>query len=189
MATEIIALYSPAQRHGKSTIAQILNKNGWTIRKFASPLKCMLSSFLDQCGLEPVDIDQMLEGEMKDIPTTYLGGKTPRHALQTLGTEWGRGLIDDRIWVKAAANAVLNTPGPVVIDDMRFPNEYEEVNKLKGKTVRVSASSHGRPPTVYPRHASEGALESFLFDVEIINDGSISDLEHKVNLELLNSDY
>ena len=31
-----------------------------------------------------------IEGALKEVPCELLGGKTPRYAMQTLGTEWGR---------------------------------------------------------------------------------------------------
>jgi hypothetical protein len=57
---------------------------------FADPLKDMLVTGLS------VTRERDLDGPHKHDPTNY-GGKSPRELMQTLGTEWGRELIDPDI--------------------------------------------------------------------------------------------
>ena len=75
---------------GKSTAAQVLIDGGFKRVKFADPLKNMLRAI----GLT----DQHIEGDLKEVPCDMLLGQTPRHAMQTLGTEWGRGCIGGEFW-------------------------------------------------------------------------------------------
>jgi hypothetical protein len=57
--------------------------------------------------------------------------------MQTLGTEWGRNLIADDLWVKSAIRRAgdLRT----VITDVRFPNEMEAVVAAGGVCFGITA--------------------------------------------------
>jgi hypothetical protein len=174
---KIIALYSPAPGSGKSTVATHLNnRHGYAIVKFAMPLKAMTSTLLEYMGYDnPKIVQQMIEGELKSRPIMGFPEITPRYMMQTLGTEWGRDCLDENFWVRIATNRIryLNDQGiPVVVDDMRFINEYEALEMLGAKMVKIN-----RPSVVYESdHPSEGLLDDFDFDVEIENIGTIEQL-------------
>lgn len=126
---------------GKSTAAKVLVDQGWTLVKFASPLKAMLRAYYTEIGFDPATIDRKIEGDLKEKRCFSLGGKTPRYAMQTLGTEWGRGKLGPHMWVDAwdtRAVDVLEGGGRVVCDDCRFSNEAAVVRRLGGKVVRIA---------------------------------------------------
>ena len=53
--------------------------------------------------------------------------------MQTLGTEWGRECIGPEVWVdvwKSNVQKWLDGGLNVVVDDMRFPNEWDAVKAL-----------------------------------------------------------
>src|SRR5690606_4187664 len=77
----IIALSGPAGS-GKSTAAAYLVDKGYTLIKFAGPLKAMCQAI----GFT----DWHLEGDGKERPLDWLQGKSPRQFMQLLGTEFGR---------------------------------------------------------------------------------------------------
>src|SRR5690606_24735571 len=52
-------------------------------------------------------------------------GASPRKMMQTLGTDWGRQMIGEDIWVKAFAR--INAGKQVVVPDVRFENEADIV--------------------------------------------------------------
>lgn len=118
---------------GKSTCAQILEDNYKFVRlKFATPLKDMLRAL----GLDEDEI----EGEAKHHPSPLLCGRTPRYAMQTLGTEWGRKCIGEAFWAEAfrrQCQELLDEGFNVVCDDLRFLNEAGVVLALNGKIIRV----------------------------------------------------
>ena len=174
----IIALYSSAPQAGKSEVAKALESTGFKVLKFASPLKDMVRSLLRSTGMGEVEIEYRLEGAHKDRPIPDLGGRSARYLMQTLGTEWGRGLVDDDLWVglmlmRARLVTQAGFPG-VVVDDMRFPNEYEVMKgSLGAKMVWVK-----RPGVVAKTdHKSEGLLDDKSFDIEILNQGQLSTLQ------------
>ena len=79
---------------GETTVARhLMGMHGFVRHRMAEPLKSMLKAL----GLT----EQQIDGDLKEVPCELLGGKTPRHAMQTLGTEWGRDLISQNLWVKA----------------------------------------------------------------------------------------
>lgn len=124
---------------GKSTVAKhLVAAHGFTLVKFAGPLKAMLRAL----GLG----DRELEGDLKEKPHPLLGGCPPRYAMQTLGTEWGRTLIHTDLWVNAAMEMVadvLDHGGRVVMDDCRMPNEAQAIIDRGGFIARVTRPGFG----------------------------------------------
>jgi hypothetical protein len=147
--TRLIGLTGPAGC-GKSTIAQTLSFSAWVVRhRFAGPLKAMLRTL----GLTEAQVD----GNEKELSCALLGGRTPRYAMQTLGTEWGRGLLDDDLWLRATLlqiDATLaETRSPiVVIDDVRFDNEAAAIRTRGGIVIKlVRDAAERRFPVIVPR--------------------------------------
>lgn len=138
---------------GKTTLAKhLVDHHGFTRTRFAEPLKAMLRVM----GLTAEQVD----GAEKEAPADLLEGATPRYAMQTLGTEWGRVLIGPDLWVKAWTQLVGSIIGPVVVDDVRFENEVEMIRRLGGTVVRID-----RPGTWGgDAHISEAGIGSLDVD-------------------------
>lgn len=166
--TRLLAFTGPAGS-GKSTAAKHLELFGYRRIRFAGPLKRMMRAL----GLS----DEQIEGSLKDLPTDLLGGKTPRFAMQTLGTEWGRNLLGENFWVgiweRNAAWYLNGLLQRVVVDDCRFQNEAEAVHRLGGKIIRIVGRGG-----ISGDHASERM--DWSADEEIVNDGSVEDFYREV---------
>ncbi len=160
---------------GKSTIADhLVADHGYTRVKFAETLKNMLRAL----GLT----DRHIEGDLKEQPCSLLGGQTPRRAMITLGTEWGRELIWQDLWVnnwRERAQAVLDAGGKVVVDDMRFPNEADFATSLGALRIRVI-----RPGQLAGAHQSEAHASGMPVDREVMNDGTVSEIHAQIGLIL-----
>jgi hypothetical protein len=147
---------------GKSTAARWLSiHHGFVRRPMAYRLKSMI-------GVLGVDTD-ILDGDAarKEMPHSDLNGLTPRHAMQTLGTEWGRKCMGENFWVDLwmrDAKRVKN----VVCDDVRFQNEVDAIRSLGGLIVKVERPCAGCK--INPGHASEQA-HLLPFDRVVSNDG------------------
>src|SRR5205823_4107649 len=84
-------------------------------------------------------------------------------------------------WVQAALNAAERISGPVVITDVRFPNEVEAVRRYGraestssiGAIVRVTRP--GLPET--DLHISETALDGLVADFPVMNDTTLEALD------------
>ena len=155
---------------GKSVVADYLvSQYGFVRIKLASPLKNMLRAI----GLS----EREIEGDLKEVPSDKLGGKTPRHAMQTLGTEWGRDLIGPAFWVDAwvrDARAALSEGKSVCCDDVRFLNEVGAIWLLGGSVIRIE-----RVGVSTGDHASEA--QNFAVDWTIPNIGTIGELRRRVD--------
>lgn len=122
---------------GKDTAAEMLLSQGYQNVKFAGALKEMIRTLLAYQGLDAGTIERMIEGDLKEVPTDYLAGKTPRFAMQTLGTEWGRDLIGKNFWVGTAMRRAEGQP--TVITDVRFHNELDAIAQAGGVNVGIEA--------------------------------------------------
>jgi len=156
---------------GKSTAASILvEEYGYTLVKFAAPLKDMLRAI----GMT----EEQIEGGLKEIPSPLLLGHTPRHAMQTLGTEWGRNIIGEDFWCSVwrnRARRVLDAGGKVLVDDCRFNNELNSVRQLSGTAIvieRPGLASIGN-------HSSETSLDTAALS-KVANDGTPMALVAKI---------
>lgn len=160
----IIALYSPAPQMGKSTAAQHLQrKYDYKPYKFAGRLKRMIEDLLWHDRVRWDEVDDHINGNKKDqiIPVF---GKSAREMMQTLGTDWGRKMVHPDIWVHTTEQDIrqsMLSGHRIVIDDMRFPNEYEAMKSLGATMIYIVRSDAEIPP---PSHASEGCLNGFAFD-------------------------
>lgn len=164
---------------GKSTAASILEEHGYIHKRMAGPLKAMLKVL----GLSEAQID----GGLKETPSALLGGKTPRHAMQTLGTEWGRNCISPDLWVNSMEQELTQKhkvyPRSLfVIDDIRFPNEVAMVQRLGGKIWRID-----RAGIASDLHASEAHIPHLIVDIVLQNNGTIAQLRTMLEGRLIQS--
>jgi|SRR5579883_2076446 len=141
----VIGFYGPAGS-GKSTAADILVASyAFRLVSFSAPIKEAMKAI----GLTEEEIN----GSKKEHPTEKLLWRSPRYAMQTFGTEWGRNLIHPDIWIELWRRKVSSLPDniPVVCDDVRFPNEADAIHSLGGVIVRIS-----RPTVTFQsNHPSE----------------------------------
>ena len=159
--------FSGLKYAGKDTAGSAFVERGWRLMKFAEPMKIMLAELLEYRGAPRDEITAMLEGDLKEVPTPYLDGRTPRHALQSIGTEWGRVLMFKEIWTNSLVDRVKSWGGTpcVVITDVRFHNEATAIKALGGQVFRII----GRGATG-DLHPSEREIPELDVTGEIMND-------------------
>lgn len=193
---------------GKGTVGDILEQKGFIKDSFAKPLK-------DACSVIFGWPREMLEGDTevsrkwREEPDVYWSEKfgksfSPRLALQLMGTEAGRNVFHEDIWVISLLNRSKGKD--VVVTDVRFQNEIKYIQDNGGVVIRVK---RGNEPVWYQDalnvkagtgnmsyslsknnlkklgiHQSETDWIGSDFDYVIENDGTITDLGNKVN-ELL----
>lgn len=131
MTPRIIALHGP-QGSGKDTLTAswMANHPDYLHMKFADLMYAMAQQ------LDPAFDPNMPHAE-KDSPLWGLEGMpTRRRILQTLGTEWARGLDPD-FWVKVMGGRLQLTDYPVIISDLRFENEATYLRTLGATIVHL----------------------------------------------------
>lgn len=182
MATHLIGV-SGRKRSGKDTFAaRLIADHGFTKVAFAEPMRAMLKAqdpIVDWIGddvrIDPIHLTDVLGPDddwetAKELPEV-------RRLLQALGTEAGRAILGENVWVDAAFRVVDSIPGPVVITDVRFPNEADFVERWPGSVTYglfVRVHRPGLPQN--DLHPSETALDDRIANVRVINDGTIADL-------------
>lgn len=165
--------------HGKDAVAGVLLRHGFVKHRFADPLKAMLRAFYRCNDLDEATIQRKIEGELKEAPCAMLCGRTPREAMQTLGTEWGRGLVHPDLWTESLERRVASFDR-VVVPDVRFPNEIKTIRANGGVVLYVDAGRRiGQG--AFTDHKSETGVGAHQADFNIKNDGSPADLEDRVN--------
>ena len=139
---DIIVGLVGASGAGKSTIAKTLVEEfNFTKLHIGTPLKAMLMAL----GLSEYDVAG--PPEHRSAPNDVLSGKSVRFALSTLGTEWGRETIGENLWSKSLERRIVerlreNTrPCSIVVDDLRYPSDWDVIASLGGYIVTVRRPS------------------------------------------------
>jgi hypothetical protein len=126
-----IGITGPASS-GKDTVARFLcETQGFVQIAFADPMVAALKAMF------ALTDEDFLDRKRKETVIPWIG-KSPRYLLQTLGTEWGRTLIDEGIWVCVALRKVeqLRQASPclhingIVFSDVRRPGEADMCRSL-----------------------------------------------------------
>lgn len=174
----IIGLSGYAQS-GKDTLgAFLVGDHGFKRYAFADALKNVVYT------LNPIAVEQeegVSEMTLRVQDLVDAGGwedakKTDevRRLLQIMGTEAGRQILGDNVWVDAVLNQIQEGED-VVITDARFPNEALAVKAAGGYMVRVNRP--GFAPV--NAHVSETALDEWGFDYTVTNRDSLLVLQDK----------
>lgn len=161
---KILGFTGPAGS-GKDTCGNILKGRGWLEVKFAGPM---------YDALEVMGFGRPKTQAEKEKVIDWLGlSVTWRHAAQTLGTEWGRKMIDENLWLKIAERRIVNSTRNVVVTDVRFENEAAMIRKLGGKIVHLTGRRSG---TGNDAHQSEAGIKMETGDIFIANDRDVKHL-------------
>lgn len=187
-------------RVGKDTFADhLICQFGFTRVGMADPMKRFCAEVFG------FSHDQ-LWGDKRDAPDPRYNGITPRFALQTLGTEWGRACYPN-LWIQYGIRTTkrllenpsieytkedgvmprmnaLACPG-VVFSDLRFRNEIDAVRDANGIIIRIlRAGFDGSTLAGVKDHTSETEqreLPDSYFDFVLDNDGTIEKYHTKID--------
>lgn len=161
---------------GKDTVRQILeSEHGYHGLAFADPIRAMVQALFERSG---IDLAYMTDRARKEVSIPELGASY-RQLVQTLGTEWGRGIRSD-FWVssaKAYITSMTSKHAQFVLSDVRFLNEADMITRMGGQIWRVQRDS---AEPVRP-HISEQTVALIHAPIMIHNNGSIDDLRTTVN--------
>ena len=168
---------------GKNAVAEILRaKHGFMHFGFADPLYAALATIT---GLSE---DTLRDRRQKERPIEWIG-KSPRQLLQTLGTEWGRTMVRDDLWIQIALQRAakcqecLRGRGGVAITDCRFENEATAIKDHGGVIWRVERRAVCLMGDT-ASHSSEAGIPEYLVDAVIDNNGTLRDLADRVDAAL-----
>lgn len=171
---ELVGLSGYA-RTGKDEAAKVLvEDHGFTRVAFADKLRAVLQALNPIIAPSKelyfsrskvvVNLDEVISVYGWDGYKDTEYGPEIRRLLQRLGTEAGRNLLGDNIWVDSALTG-HDSSARIVVTDCRFPNEAQAIKAQGGILVRIT-----RPGvTAVNAHSSEIALDDWPFDYTIEN--------------------
>ena len=143
---------------GKTTAAQFLaDKHGYRVMSFAQPLKWIASVLWD---MDDTSKEKVVVEDPK---------RTGREVMQLLGTEVVRH-IDPNAWINYALRNIdkvrrLEPGKPIVVDDVRFPNEAKSLENHGFVVAKILRGGLGRLD-----HASESSIAD-IESIIILNNG------------------
>ena len=161
-------------RSGKDTIAQYLvESHGFTRMAFADPMRealYRLNPSVTVSGVHGVPLASVVETlgweRLKEISPDV------RVLLQRMGTEVGRGMFGQDLWVDYLMKKAENATTDIVIPDVRFVNEAEAIKNAGGTVIRVN-----RPGVeAVNDHISEHELDGYNFNIYLDNVTTIEGL-------------
>lgn len=166
---------------GKTTVRKMFPS--FMALAFADPLKEMLCVLL-----EPNLVYTQNQDIKNNTRFHELGDQTLRHAMRTLGTEWGRKTMHQDIWTRNMDIRIqtyhTQVPGTVfVVDDVRFDSEVECLKKYDTFFLEIF---NPRIPELKPNllHPSESLDYQAVGFNRVVNGGTVIDLEHNVKDEI-----
>jgi hypothetical protein len=166
----VIGIHGPINS-GKDTIAnyiQALYPNKYRRYAFAKPLKEAVKTMF---GFTDVQVE---DRTLKEQVDPYWGF-SPRFALQKLGTEYGRNMLDKDVWIKRAQyehEQNLKLGLRTIITDVRFENEAAWIRSLPHATIIYIQAPDIVRDEKY-NHESENGISRSFSDVIINNDKAL----------------
>jgi dephospho-CoA kinase len=166
-ARQIIGLTGYAQS-GKDTLGKYLvEQKGFTRVSFADGVREALYNLNPTFG--------MYSYELRKIVDSYGWEKAKensevRELLQRMGTEVGRQMFGENVWIDLALKKAQGLD-KIVFTDVRFPNEAEAIRKLGGKIIRIEREG----VNAINSHISEKPISLELVDQIIHNDFYLED--------------
>lgn len=162
-------------RSGKDTIAGILAADGFARIAFADAIREALYRVNPMVELKDgslTDLALVVDDRGWEVAKTL---PEVRGYLQRLGTEVGRDMMGEDVWVNVVLRRMVAGEN-YVITDVRYPNEATAIVRAGGRVWRVERPGFGPANS----HVSETSMDGWICDAVIVNDGSLEDLERKV---------
>lgn len=170
----VVGLTGVAQA-GKDTAAQVLiEKHGFRRIAFADVLRKMLyqlNPIID--NTEAYRLRTLVDMLGWEKAKTFSG--EVRTLLQRLGTEAGREILGENIWVNTALRDVKRGE-KIVITDIRFDNEARAIHNMEGLVIKIHRPGFGS----VNGHASEQGVKQTNVDAFLPNDGTLAQLHDSI---------
>ena len=189
-------------RAGKGTAAQALIQRGFTPAAFGDAIyrelvvvfgvreselrshewKTNPQNLLSNRSCDSPRYRAMLEsmGEDMCIP------RTSRYHLQRWATEYRRRMFDDLYWIRELDTTLQEVDGPIVIDDLRHPPEYQYLKQFAQATQReLCVIEITRAGIVHTKHSSDDRLAPYCINETIVNHEGHPQVLHRTVLNVL----
>jgi hypothetical protein len=176
----IVGLCGPAGA-GKNTVAGLLRAHhGYVELAFADPLYEAVSA------ISMLPVETLKDRAVKEMPVEWLGGLSPRRLLQLLGTDFGRDMVTQDIWVahlvrRVEANVAAGHRR-IAVTDVRFDNECDAIHALGGVVVEVArGDASAGLEAAAAAHSSERGVGRERIDAVVRNVSTLDYLHGQVD--------
>lgn len=168
----VIGLSGYAQS-GKDTIGAALETRGYQRVAFADRIREGLYALDPMLKHDNTRVVELVDSYGWEHAKT--SEPEVRSLLQKLGSEVGRNLLGENVWVDLT---LKNAPdgAKIVVTDCRFENEAAAIKRLGGQMWRVKRPGYAPVNS----HPSETALDDWNFDAWFENNSTIEDLHVNV---------
>lgn len=180
---EYIGLSGFARSGKDSTADYIEMKYGHVKVSFASPMREALVRLDPQIRLVDPDSPHStgltsLSDALQVFTWEDLKVYSPdiRGYIQRMGTEVGREMFGNDVWVNRTFDTIIGERR-VVFADVRFQNEANRIRQFGGQVWRVERDGVYAPN----KHKSEFDLEGYRFDRILHNYGTLDDLYDQID--------
>ena len=183
MADRIIIGMGGRKESGKDTVADFLvEEHGYTKHEMSSVLHDIFMVMDPWVSVreDEAEISEFIRPGFMRYSTLcatvgYVEAKRfreVRRLLQALGTDVGRNMISEDVWVDVMRHKITNTEGNVVFTGVRYPNERALLRELGGTAVWVNRPGLPEGDT----HTSETSLGQEDFDMVLDNTADLAHL-------------
>lgn len=155
-------------RSGKDTVANIISKlyPNYVICRFAQPIKNALQEIYN---FTP----EQLEDDQKELVDPRYN-ISPRQAMQEMTyfylNKHGAGFFSDKLF-----SQFDNKNNQIIIPDVRYEHDIHQIHKRGGIILKITR------PSLKLQHSVENNINELKGDYELVNDGTIKDLEEHIN--------
>jgi len=159
---------------GKDTVTDFM-MDAYTIYKYSSI--CKVKEIAAQCGWVggKSEVDRKFLSDLKLLTTNY--NDMPMEDLRLVYEKFMTGELGPNVNDKYSGLKSDYPNAEILIIDIREPAEIEKaVNEFNAITVLITRPEVGQITS----NMSDANVNNFTYDYEIINDGTLSDLESKV---------
>lgn len=150
---------------GKTTIADALEDKFGYFSSFSVPVKSMIDDMLFYLGYSGKEVRYFNRNKDEIIPKV---GRSIRYLWQTLGTDWGRNMVNPDLWVNCALTEFN-------FDDVRFENEAQLIRDNGGVIIHLLDDKPGTDP-----HESETGIAIKKEDLVVYNTGTVDEAVAKI---------
>jgi len=176
-----IALMGRARSGKDSVAAHLVARFAYSRTAFADPLR---EAALKVDPIISAECDTRLSDVVELIGWERAKDEYPevRRILQHIGQTVRD--YDEDFWLNVAARKISAAAGwgvPVVVTDVRYPNEYDALKRAGFTMVRVVRPSEA-PPAPHGNHVSETALDDHEADVTVYNTSTLDELRARAEI-------
>ncbi|QYC51611.1 putative deoxynucleoside-5'-monophosphate kinase [Erwinia phage KEY] len=106
---------------------------------------------------------------------------SPRKMLELVGTELGREILQQDVWIdRIVRDVALNKVRVAIISDVRFENEAKFIHDKEGELIKIAATKN--PYKINSNHLSNKGIDQEYLTGVIVNEmNGLKELEEEVH--------